>query len=109
MKSYHSARHTLDILNEQHLQLKSDSTEITQDQINKINTKIKKSEVEVENWKNRYDDAIRDVTTYNPKYIQDMKYEFDNCQSFEKVRREFTKEKLAQFVSYVDRRIFSEK
>ena len=109
MKSYHSSCHTLDVLNDQLVALKNDATETSQDHINKINTKIKKSEMELENWKNKYNDSIRDVKTYSSKYVEDMNYEFNNCQVFERTRRAFMTEQLGLFISYIDRCMFFEK
>ena len=109
MKAYHSAKDMLRSLKEQEKNLRMNTPETSQDQINKITTKIKKCELEVENSDNKYHNAVRDITNYNPKYQDDMSYEFNLCQEFEKVRREIVKEKLAQLVSCLDRRIFIEK
>lgn len=106
MKAYHSAKDLLRSLNEQEGMLINDKNETTQDQLNKIKNKIKKCEVDIENTNSKYNIAIRDITTYNPKYMEDMKYEFDLCQEFETVRRDMTKEKLEQYLGCVDRRIF---
>ena len=76
---------------------------------NKIATKIKKCETEAENNNNKYRNSIRDITNYNPKYQEDMNYEFNLCQEFEKIRRDIVKEKLESLVSCLDRRIFIKK
>jgi len=110
MKTYHSSKDLHRSLKEQEKAMKNDTTvAVTQDQLSKIATKIKKCELEVENNNNKYHNAIRDISNFNPKYLEDMKFEFNKCQEFEKVRRDMIKEKLEQLVSCLDRRIFFDK
>ena len=109
MKAYHSAKDLLRSLKEQDEALRCDKNETTQEQLNKLSNKIRKCELEIDNTNNKYHNAIRDITTYNPKYIDDMKYEFEVCQKFEKVRRDTVKEKIEHYLACIDRRIFFKK
>ena len=96
MKAYHSSRQLLDITTEQEKEVKANVETTTQDQLTKTQTKKKKAELDVETTRDKYKESIRDISNYNPKYRDDMEYEFEKWQAFEYKRRDFMKEKLKE-------------
>ena len=108
MKAYHSMNHLHRLAKRQEKEAKS-RTETTQIQLSKISDKIRKLEKDICTARDDYKEALRDIGNYNPKYKDDMEYEYSKCQIFEETRRKVTKEKLCQFQSCINRTIFTEK
>lgn len=104
MKAYHSANHLWGLAKTE----EKSSTELTAEQKTKLQTKVKKLEQEIDVNKEKYKEALRDISNYNPKYMDDMQYEFGKCQKFEEARRTFIKEKLIALHACLDRTIFIE-
>ena len=78
------------------------ASDVAQDQ-KRLKDKLRKLEEEVSLTRSRYEEAIRDISNYNPKYQDDMKYEFNNCQLFEETRKNFVKESLLSYHACVNR------
>lgn len=56
--------------------------------------RVQKSKEEVQRSKERYDTALQEINSYNPKYMEDMTEVFDKCQEMETQRLQFFKEIL---------------
>ena len=106
MRGYHSTCKLSDLLQAQEKEAKG-RPETTSEQLTKLADKCKKASSEIEVTRSKYQESLRDITNYNPKYIEDMNYEFNKCQDVEKIRRDFMKEKLQEFHGCLDRQIFS--
>ena len=92
----------LDTFKAQETELKANVTTTTQEQLTKMENKVKKATQDKENALEFYKEAIRDISNYNHKYKDDMKYEFDKWQTSELRRKEFVVEKLKEFKDCVD-------
>ena len=69
----------------------------------KLQDKVEKFSEEVKDCKIKYEDALRDLTGYVPKYEGDMKYQFDKCQEFEERRKQFFESLLLGYHKAVTR------
>lgn len=55
---------------------------------------MQKAKEEVQRTKDKYEAALQEINSYNPKYIEDMQEVFDKCQQMEAQRLVFFKEVL---------------
>ncbi|XP_071501533.1 protein kinase C and casein kinase substrate in neurons protein 1-like isoform X2 [Diadema antillarum] len=92
-KAYHSAVKAEKTALLQEASLSGDSS-ISPDQAKKLHEKVDKCRQESSKLKDKYEKALDDITTYNPRYMEDMKVQFDKTQAFERKRLEFFKETL---------------
>ncbi|XP_072171905.1 protein kinase C and casein kinase substrate in neurons protein 1-like [Diadema setosum] len=92
-KAYHSAVKAEKTALLQEASLSGDSS-ISPDQAKKLHEKVDKCRQESGKLKDKYEKALDDITTYNPRYMEDMKVQFDKTQAFERKRLEFFKETL---------------
>lgn len=100
-KSYHSAVKAEKTATLQETSANSDSA-ISPDQVKKLHDKVEKCRQESMRTKDKYEKALDDITTYNPRYMEDMKSQFDRTQSFEGRRLEFFKETLLSVQRVLD-------
>lgn len=56
--------------------------------------RVQKSKEEVQKGKDKYNVALKEITEYNPKYMEDMTVVFEKCQENEAQRLQFFKEIL---------------
>ncbi|XP_031549026.1 protein kinase C and casein kinase substrate in neurons protein 1-like [Actinia tenebrosa] len=63
----------------------------TDEQKKKLNDKLTKAKNDVVTTQSDYKEAIRDITSYNPKYKEDMVFMFEKLQESEKERKIFMK------------------
>lgn len=56
--------------------------------------RVNRSKEEVQRCREKYEAALQEITTYNPKYIEDMREVFDKCQEMEAKRLTFFKEAM---------------
>lgn len=56
--------------------------------------RVQKSKEDVQKGKEKYDSALAELNSYNPKYIEEMTAVFDKCQEMEAERLKFFKEVL---------------
>lgn len=59
-----------------------------------MHDRVQKTKDQVQKCREKYEQAIAEITKYNSVYIEDMTSVFDKCQTFEKTRMEFFKEIL---------------
>lgn len=56
--------------------------------------RVHKSKEEVQRNKEKYELALQELNSYNPKYMEDMAVVFNKCQEMEAQRLQFFKEVL---------------
>ncbi|XP_781490.3 protein kinase C and casein kinase substrate in neurons protein 1 isoform X3 [Strongylocentrotus purpuratus] len=100
-KAYHSAVKAEKTATLQETSANGDSA-ISPDQVKKLHDKVEKCRQESMKTKDKYEKALDDITTYNPRYMEDMKGQFDRTQSFESHRLEFFKETLLSMQRVLD-------
>ncbi|XP_065070318.1 protein kinase C and casein kinase substrate in neurons protein 1-like [Rhopilema esculentum] len=100
--SYHLACQTLDTLKAQQEEIKANKESSTQDQVMKIENKVKKAVQDRENVLETYKEALRDIGNYNQKYREDMVYEYDKFETLESKRKEFVIGKVKDYKECVD-------
>lgn len=67
---------------------------LSPDQMKKLTDRVSKAKEEVGRGKEKYDAALREISDYNPKYIEDMTHVFEKAQESESKRLIFFKEML---------------
>ena len=92
----------LDSLKAQEEELKAAMGTTTQEQLAKIQNRVKRAEQDRETSLEFYKDTLRDIEGYNGKYKGDMTYEYDRWEASEGKRKEFVIEKMKQFKECVD-------
>ena len=86
-KTYHNSCRNLD--NGKLQQLEGKTRALNEEQMKKLQDKVEKFSEEVKECKVKYEDALRDLIGYVPKYQDDMNYQFSKCQEFEELRKTF--------------------
>ena len=86
-KIYHSSCRNFQ--NGQKQESEGKEKEISEDIVKKLQDKVEKFSVELNESKRKYEEALRDLTGYAPKYQEDMKYQFNKCQELEEIRKNF--------------------
>lgn len=56
--------------------------------------RVSKTKEDVQRCKEKYETALQELNSYNPKYMEDMSVVFDKCQTLEADRLQFFKEIL---------------
>lgn len=67
---------------------------LSPDQMKKLTDRVSKAKEEVARGKEKYEAALREISDYNPKYIEDMTHVFEKAQESESKRLMFFKEML---------------
>jgi len=67
-----------------------------------MHDRVQKTKDQVQKCREKYEQAIAEITKYNSVYIEDMTSVFDKCQTFEKTRLQFFKEILFTVHSCLD-------
>ncbi|XP_055329275.1 protein kinase C and casein kinase substrate in neurons protein 2-like isoform X2 [Paramacrobiotus metropolitanus] len=75
---------------------------ISEDQRQKIADEVAKLSNLKMSAKASYEDALRDLNSYNPRYMEDMKQVYSKCQDMENRRLEFFRERLLSIHHIVD-------
>lgn len=70
---------------------------VTEEQVKKLKDKSDKAANDVQTTRDKYQDSLRDIGNYNPKYVEDMRYTFDKCQQSEEERKNFFKQTLLNY------------
>ncbi|KAL3842934.1 hypothetical protein ACJMK2_020907 [Sinanodonta woodiana] len=89
-KEYHTACRQEKSTANQENNARGDSS-FSPDQLKKLQEKLKKCQLDVEATNDKYQAALNDLNSYNPKYIEDMNEVFYKCQDFERKRIDFFK------------------
>ncbi|XP_069133499.1 protein kinase C and casein kinase substrate in neurons protein 1-like isoform X2 [Argopecten irradians] len=92
-KEYHTACRNEKSTANQENNARGDSA-VSQDQLKKIQDKLRKYQADVEQSKDKYEACLNDLNSYNAKYIEDMTEVFEKCQHFERERMEFFKKTM---------------
>ncbi|OWF51969.1 protein kinase C and casein kinase substrate in neurons protein 2-like isoform X2 [Mizuhopecten yessoensis] len=92
-KEYHTACRNEKTTANQENNARGDSA-VSQDQLKKIQDKLRKYQADVEQSKDKYEACLNDLNGYNAKYIEDMNEVFEKCQNFERERMEFFKKTM---------------
>ncbi|XP_071056806.1 protein kinase C and casein kinase substrate in neurons protein 1 isoform X3 [Onthophagus taurus] len=94
---YHTACKTEKSATNQERNATGDSS-ISQDQritlVKKMADRVQKTKEEVQKNRDKYNQALQEINSYNPKYMEDMTVVFDKCQEIEAQRLSFIKETL---------------
>lgn len=106
-QNYHTSCQTLDQAKAQEEDLKAAVETTTQEQLAKVQNKVKKATQEREAALVFYKESLRDIQGYNQKYKDDMVYEYDKWETAEGKRKDFVIEKMKQFQGCVDMSQFS--
>lgn len=67
---------------------------LSPDQMKKLTDRVSKAKEEVARGKEKYDASLREISDYNPKYIEDMTHVFEKAQESESKRLIFFKDML---------------
>jgi hypothetical protein len=100
-KTYYNSCRNLD--NGKQQQLEGKGKGMNEEQLKKLQDKVEKFGEDVKECKVKYEDALRDLTGYVPKYQDDMKYQFNKCQEFEELRKSFFESLLLGYHKAVTR------
>ena len=100
-KTYYNSCRSLD--NGKQQQLEGKGKGMNEEQLKKLQDKVEKFGEDVKECKVKYEDALRDLTGYVPKYQDDMKYQFNKCQEFEELRKSFFESLLVDYHKAVTR------
>ena len=100
-KAYHAASRNRDQFSRQ-LELYEQDPMATSDSVKKIKDKLSKSETESDKTRDKYKDRLQELDMANQQYINEMTVEFEKCQAMEKLRMEFFRNTLDEYLGYVD-------
>lgn len=67
---------------------------LSPDQVKKLRDRVSKASEEVSRGREKYEAGIRDISDYNPKYIEEMTHVFEKAQEAESKRLFFFKDML---------------
>ena len=67
------------------------------EQVKKLKDKSERAASDAQTTKGRYEESLRDIGNYNPKYMEDMRFVFNKCQQSEEERKNFFKQTLLNF------------
>ena len=67
------------------------------EKMKKLMEAAEKAKREMERCKDKYQLRLDEITAYNPQYEQDMRQEFQKCQTSEEIRLDFFKESLVNY------------
>lgn len=90
---YHSACKTEKSASNQERNASGDSS-LSMDQVKKMQDRVAKTKDDVQRCKEKYEIALQELNSYNPKYMEDMTVVFEKCQTLEAQRLQFFKETL---------------
>lgn len=70
---------------------------VVEEQVKKLKDKSDKAASDAQTTRGRYEESLRDIGNYNPKYMEDMRYVFNKCQQSEEERKNFFKQTFLNF------------
>nr|CAD7412507.1 unnamed protein product [Timema poppensis] len=87
---YHTACKTEKSASNQERNATADSS-LSPDQVKKMQDRVQKTKEDVQKAKEKYEAALNEINSYNPKYMEDMTEVFNRCQDMEAQRLQFFK------------------
>ncbi|XP_067644544.1 protein kinase C and casein kinase substrate in neurons protein 1 isoform X4 [Eurosta solidaginis] len=90
---YHAACKTERSATNQERNATADSS-LSPDQVKKMHDRVQKTKDHVAKCREKYEQAIAEITKYNSVYIEDMTSVFEKCQAMERTRLMFFKDVL---------------
>ncbi|KAL1110216.1 hypothetical protein AAG570_008293 [Ranatra chinensis] len=98
---YHNACKTERSASNQERNANADSS-LSMDQVKKMQDRVMKTKEDVQRGKEKYEVALQELNSYNPKYMEDMTVVFDKCQAMETQRLQFFKDTLFSIHKYLN-------
>lgn len=74
-----------------------DGSTVNEEQVKKLKDKSDKAQNDTKIARDKYQEGLRDIGTYNQKYAEDMCHVFNKCQQSEEERKKFFKETLLSY------------
>ncbi|XP_036326282.1 protein kinase C and casein kinase substrate in neurons protein 1 [Rhagoletis pomonella] len=98
---YHAACKTERSATNQERNATADSS-LSPDQVKKMHDRVQKTKDQVAKCREKYEQAIAEITKYNSVYIEDMTSVFEKCQAMERTRLVFFKDVLFNIHACLD-------
>ncbi|XP_011180470.1 protein kinase C and casein kinase substrate in neurons protein 1 isoform X2 [Zeugodacus cucurbitae] len=98
---YHAACKTERSATNQERNATADSS-LSPDQVKKMHDRVQKTKDQVAKCREKYEQAIAEITKYNSVYIEDMTSVFEKCQAMERTRLMFFKDVLFNIHACLD-------
>lgn len=98
---YHAACKTERSATNQERNATADSS-LSPDQVKKMHDRVQKTKDQVTKCREKYEQAIAEITKYNSVYIEDMTSVFEKCQAMERTRLVFFKDVLFNIHACLD-------
>ncbi|XP_078355839.1 protein kinase C and casein kinase substrate in neurons protein 1-like [Oculina patagonica] len=90
-RAYYQACKVRDQTEKLYKEASVEGSTVTDEQVKKLKEKSDKAAYDVQTTRGKYEESLRDIGNYNPKYMEDMRYVFDKCQQSEEERKNFFK------------------
>lgn len=74
-----------------------DGSTVNEEQVKKLKDKSDKAQNDTKIARDKYQEGLRDIGTYNQKYAEDMCHVFNKCQQSEEERKKVFKETLLSY------------
>lgn len=96
-RAYYQACKARDLAEKLYKESSVEGSVTNEEQVRKLKDKASKATNDAQVTKEKYQDSLRDISNYNPKYTEDMRYQFTKCQDAEEERKKFFKGTLITF------------
>ena len=96
-RAYYQACKVRDQTEKLHKEATVEGSTVTEEQVKKLKDKADRAASDAQTSRGKYQESLRDIGNYNPKYMEDMRYVFNNCQQSEEERKNFFKQTLLNY------------
>lgn len=96
-RAYYQACKARDQAEKLHKDACVEGSTVTEDQVRKLKDKSERAASDAQTTKGKYQESLRDIGNYNPKYMEDMRFVFNKCQQSEEERKNFFKQTFLNF------------
>lgn len=96
-RAYYQACKARDQTEKLHKDACVEGSTVTEDQVRKLKDKSERAASDAQTTKGKYQESLRDIGNYNPKYMEDMRFVFNKCQQSEEERKNFFKQTFLNF------------